>query len=126
MDLSSFNQAIDEWKQELKLRKAEMSGLQEKLEVVFKEHHDAVAKHQIEHLQNMISINHRAVMDQSNKLNAVRSRIEIETSEGMETVDSEDLRALASALEDEVRIASRLCGEAKKEFVDFEGQFADA
>lgn len=126
MDITSFNQAIDEWKSELKSRKLEMSGLQDKLEQVFKEHHDSQNASSIEHLQNLISINHRAVMDQSNKLIALRSRLEIETSDGMETVNSDDLRALAESLEDEVRTASRLCAEVKTEFSHFEAQFVNA
>jgi hypothetical protein len=103
-----------------------MSGLQQKLEQVFKDHHDSQTAASIEHLQNMISINHRAVMDQSNKLNALRSRLEIETSEGMETIESEDLKALAESLNEEVETAVKLCTEVKEEFNQFEAQFVSA
>lgn len=126
MDLTSFNQNLDELKSTLKVHKAEMSGLQSELENLFSEHHDEVVKTSFEHLQNLISINHRAVMDQSNKLKAVKSRIEIETSEGMETLREEDLKILAENLEDEVKTTAKLCEEARGEFKSFASQYASA
>jgi|GEM_PF-2218951 valyl-tRNA synthetase len=119
MDLTSFNEHIDEWKSALKSNKLEMSDLQKQLESIFADKHQEVAKSNIEHLQNLLALNHRAVMDQSNKLKAVVSRIAIEVSEGMETLRPIDLKILADNLEDEVKTAQRLCLEAKNEFNAF-------
>lgn len=124
MDLSSFNEHIDEWKISLKSSKNEMSDLQKQLETIFAENHEEVAKSSVEHLQNLLSLNHRAVMDQSNKLKAVVSRIAIETSEGMETLKADDLKLLAENLEEEVKTAQKLCSEAKNEFHKFAANFA--
>jgi hypothetical protein len=124
MDLTSFNDHIDEWKSSLKSSKVELSDLQKQLENIFSENHEDVAKANVEHLQNLLALNHKAVMDQSNKLKAVVSRIAIETSEGMETLRPEDLKILAENLEDEVKTAHRLCDEAKSEFHAFASSYA--
>lgn len=124
MDLSSFNEHVDEWKISLKSSKNEMSDLQKQLETIFAENHEEVAKANVEHLQNLLSLNHRAVMDQSNKLKAVVSRIAIETSEGMETLKEDDLKILAENLEEEVKTAQKLCNEAKNEFHAFAANYA--
>lgn len=124
MDLTSFNESLEELKSTLKVHKTEMSGIQTKLESIFSEHHEKVVKNNFEHLQNLISINHRAVMDQSNKLKSVKSRIEIETSEGMETLTDVDLKILAENLEDEVKTAAKLCEEARGEFQQFASKYA--
>lgn len=124
MDLTSFNEQVDEWKLSLKSSKIELSDLQKQLESIFAENHEDVAKSNVEHLQNLLALNHRAVMDQSNKLKAVVSRIAIETSEGMETLRPEDLKVLAENLEEEVITAQRLSNEAKNEFIEFASNFA--
>lgn len=126
MDLTSFNQNLDDLKSTLKVHREEMNGIQTELQDLFNQHHDEVIKTSFEHVQNVISINHRAVMDQSNKLKAVKNRIDIETSEGMETLREEDLKILAENLEEEVRTTARLCEEAAGEFKNFASKYATA
>ncbi|MDV7392373.1 hypothetical protein RZS08_13495, partial [Arthrospira platensis SPKY1] len=59
-------------------------------------------------------------------LNAIVSRMAIELEEGMETIDEQDLRTLAEALEDEVETAVKLSREAVEAFGQFEDEFAAA